>query len=102
MASNVQKLRALRARTDHELLLLLRRELDRALALVDTATTRDSPSFTQAAQMFTAARVLVGTISAFMNGDRLRIERKLNALLSRLEEVPAYRTVWPYASSFAA
>ena len=35
MSSNTQKLRVLRARTDHDLLVLIDRELDRGFALVD-------------------------------------------------------------------
>jgi len=48
MLSNTQKLRILRARTDHDLLVVVSRELDRGLALVDSATSRNSPVFAQA------------------------------------------------------
>ena len=47
MSSNTQKLRVLRARTDHDLLILICRELDRGLLLVNVAATKSSPLFAE-------------------------------------------------------
>src|SRR5262245_44189298 len=100
MSSNSHKLRVLRARTDHDLLILLQRELDRALVLVDAANTRICPlSFTRAAKALNTARVLVGTISNLSHIDGLRIEETLNALGFRLDQVTVDGKMRPVASA---
>ena len=58
MSTNTKKLRVLRSRTDHDLLVLVQREIDRGLALVDVATTRNSPLFAQAEKAFATAQTM--------------------------------------------
>ncbi len=53
MSSNTQKLRFLRARTDMDLTVLVQRELDRGLALVEVAATRNSPVFARRLERMT-------------------------------------------------
>ena len=102
MSTNTQKLRVLRARTDHDLLVLVSRELDRALALVDLATTRNSPIFARAERAVGTAAALLPRISSLSEGDRLRFESRLKELRARLEQVPAYANVRSYPASFAS
>ena len=59
MSSNTQKLRVLRARTDHDLLILICRELDRGLLLVNVAATKSSPLFAEAQRAWEAAAALI-------------------------------------------
>jgi hypothetical protein len=96
MSGEDQKLRRLRARTDRDLLIVLRHEVERALVLVDTAGTRRSSVFARAAMTYVTARVLIGTVAS---ADRALIERRVDALGRRLDQVPATRS---YAASFAA
>ena len=102
MSSNTQKLRVLRARTDHDLLVVVSRELDRGLALVDAATTRNSPVFAQAVKAHYTATALLPRISGVSDDDRLRIEAKAAELGSRLEQVPVYATVRPFPAAVAS
>ena len=102
MSERTQKLVALRSRTDHDLLVLVTRELDRAFALVDVATTRNSPLFAQAVKAHGTATALLPRIAGLSQDDRLRIEGKAKELRSRLDQVPAYANVRPYLASFAS
>jgi hypothetical protein len=102
MPTDTQKLRVLRARTDHDVIILVHRELDRGLALVDVATTRNSPLFTQAVKTHDTATALLPKITGLSQDDRQRIEKKLNQLRSRLEQVPVYANVRFYPAAFAS
>jgi len=100
MSSNTQKLRVIRSRTDHDLLILVQRELDRGFTLVDLATSRNSPLFTQAHKTYQTAAMMLPEISGLSQDDRLHIEARLKELRSQLDRVPAYANVrsYPYAS----
>jgi hypothetical protein len=102
MSTNTQKLRALRARTDHDLLVVVSRELDRGLALVDAAATRNSSVFPQAERSLTTATALLSGIPAIGQDDRQRIETKAGELRSRLERVPVYASMRPFPASVAS
>jgi hypothetical protein len=102
MSSNTQKLRVLRSRTDHDLLVLVNREIDRGFALLDVMTTRNSPLFAQAEKALTTAATLLPRISGVNDSDRLRIESKLQELRSRMVQVPAYANVPGYPVPFAS
>ena len=93
MGERTRKLLTLRARTDHDLLVLVNRELDRGSALVDAATTRNSPLFAQAEKAFATATAMLPRIAGLSADDRQRIEAKVEQLRSRLDEVPAYANV---------
>lgn len=58
MSDRTRKLVSIRHRTDHDLLVLVKRELDRGFALADVATTRTSRLLTQAARADETARAL--------------------------------------------
>ena len=102
MPTNTQKLRILRARTDHDLLVVVNRELDRGLALLTGANTRNSALFAQAEKALTTATALLARIAGVSEGDRLRIEAKANQLRARLDEVPVAAMAWAYLASFAS
>ena len=102
MSSNTQKLRVLRARTDFDLVVLVQRELDRGLALVDVAASRNSPLFAQAENAAATATRLLPRIAGLSDGDRLRMEGRVKELRFRLEQVPVYANVRAYPASFAS
>ena len=86
MSERTQKLVSIRHRTDHDLQVLISRELDRAFALLDVATTRTSPLFVQAVKSYDTARPIVPRISYMSDGDRLRLESRLKELRFRLDQ----------------
>ena len=102
MSERTQKLVALRARTDHDLLVLVGRELDHGFALMDVATTRNSPLFAQAVKAHVTATALLPRIAGLSQDDRLRIEGKAAELQSRLDQVPVYANVRPFLASVAS
>jgi len=100
MGDRTRKLVALRARTDHDLLVLVQRELTAGLALVDAATTRNSPLFAKAQKALATATALLPRISGLNQEDRLQIEENVKRLRSRLALVPVYARSFP--ASFAS
>ena len=93
MSERTQKLVALRSRTDHDLLVLVTRELDRAFALADVVASRYSPLFAQAVKAHSTATALLPRIAGLSQDDRLRIEGKAAELRVRLEQVPLWANV---------
>jgi hypothetical protein len=102
MSDRTRKLISIRHRTDHDLLVLVSRELDRGFALVDVATTRTSPLFAQAQNVLNTATALLPRIAGMSAVDRLRIEGKAAGLRSRLAQVPVYANVCPFPVSVAS
>ncbi|HEV3202229.1 MAG TPA: hypothetical protein VGZ73_30235 [Bryobacteraceae bacterium] len=102
MSTNTKKLRVLRSRTDHDLLVLVQRDLDRGFTLVDLATTRNSPLFAHAEKAYQGAATLLSKISALPEDDRLRIEGKVKHLRLRLDQVPSLAKLERYPASFAS
>jgi hypothetical protein len=102
MGERTRKLLTLRARTDHDLLVLVNRELDRGCSLVDVATIRNSPRFAQAEKAFAAATAMLPRIAGLSTDDRQRIEARVKQLRSRIEEVPAYANVRSCPASIAS
>jgi hypothetical protein len=98
MSERTQKLVSIRRRTDHDLLVLVQRELVRGFALADVATSRNSLLFAQAEKTITTAAAML----RMGHGDRVQIEVRLKELRSRLDQIPAYANVRPYAASFAS
>src|SRR5260370_35467824 len=74
MSDRTRKLVSIRHRTDHDLQILVSRELDRGFALVDVATTRTSPLFAQAEKAYGTARAILPRISHLSAGGRLQRE----------------------------
>jgi hypothetical protein len=100
MSDRTRKLVSIRHRTDHDLLLLVSRELDRGFALADVAT-RTSPLFAQAEKAFATATALLPRISDLNQGDRLHLESRLKELRFRLDQVPTFARVERYTASVA-
>ena len=101
MSDRTKKLVSIRQRTDHDLLVLVSRELDRGFALVDVATTSTSPLFAQAEKAYKTAMAILPRISGISLGDRFRIESGLKELRSRLDRVPVFAKVERYTASVA-
>ena len=101
MGERTRKLLTLRARTDHDLLVLVNRELDRGFAL-DVAATRNSPLFAQAEKALAAVTTMLPRIAGLSADDRQCIEAKVKQLRSRIEHVPAYADRRSYQASVAS
>src|SRR5215467_8618537 len=102
MSSNTQKLRVLRARTDHDLLILICRELDRGLLLVNVAATRNSPLFGEAQRAWETASNLLPRVSTLSEDARLLLEAKLKELRARLDGSPVYADARAYPATVAS
>ncbi len=104
MSARTEKLLALRAKTDHDLLVMINRELDRALELVSAANTRNSSVFAQAENAIGIAMTWLPTIGDWSQCDRLWIQAKLKVkrLRSQVRRVPASGSVVLYSPSFAS
>jgi hypothetical protein len=102
MGERTRKLLTLRARTDNDLVVLVNKELDRGLSLMDPATTESSPFFAQAEKAFATATAMLPRITGLSADDRQRIEAKVEQLRSRMAEVPAYANVRSYPASAAS
>ena len=101
MSDRTRKLVSIRQRTDHDLLILVSRELDRGFALLDVATAKTSPLFAQAEKAFATATALLPRISDLNQGDRLHLESRLKELRVRLDHVPTFAKVDRYTASVA-
>jgi siroheme synthase (precorrin-2 oxidase/ferrochelatase) len=102
MSSNTQKLRVLRARTDHDLLTLICRELDRGMLLVSVAANRNSPLFAEAQRACEAAAALLPRVSTVSEDLRARIEARLKELRWRLDAAPAFAEARNFPASVAS
>src|ERR1035438_5601546 len=86
MSDRTRKLVSIRHHTDHDLQVLVGRELDRGFALMDVATTRTSPLFAQAEKAYDTARAIVPRISGMSDGERMHLESRLKELRLRLDQ----------------
>ena len=102
MSERTRKLVSIRHRTDHDLLVLVSRELDRGVALVDVATTRTSPLFAQAQKAYDTARAILPRIADLSEGDRLHLESRLKELRVRLDQVATFARVDRYTAAVAS
>jgi hypothetical protein len=102
MSSNTQKLRIIRSKTDHDLLILLQHELDRGLAVANVAVTRNSPQFDQSQKAYETVVSLLSKIPAMEENDRLRLATRVNELRSRLDQVPTHANLRPFTVSVAS
>ena len=94
MSDRTRKLVSIRHHTDHNLQVLVSRELDRAFALLDVATTRTSPLFAQAEKAHDTASAILPRIADLGETDRLHLESRLTELRVRLDQVPAFARVY--------
>ena len=102
MSDRTNKLVSIRHRTDHDLLILVSRELDRGFALVDVATTRNSPLFAQAEKAYKMSNTMLPRISGMSDGERLHLESRLKELRVRLDQVATFAKVERYTASVAS
>jgi hypothetical protein len=102
MSDRTRKLVSIRNRTDHDLLILVQRELDRGLTLVAVATTTTSPLFAQAEKAHETARAILPRISDLGEGDRRHLESRLKELRVRLDQVATFAKVERYTASVAS
>ena len=102
MSERTRKLVSIRHRTDHDLLVLVSRDLDRGFALLDVATTRTSPLVAQAEKVYDTARAILPRISDLTEGDRLHLESRLKELRVRLDQVPTFVRLDRYPASVAS
>ena len=102
MSDRTRKLVSIRHRTDHDLLILVQRELDRGFSLVDLATTRTSPLFAQAEKAYAMSSTLLPRISGLSEGDRLHLESRLKQLRFRPDQVATFARVERYPASVAS
>ena len=102
MSDRTRKLVSIRHHTDHDLQVLVSRELDRGFALVDVATTRTSPLFAQAQKAYDTARAILPRIADLSEGDRLHLESRLTELSSRLDQVATFARVDRYTAAVAS
>jgi hypothetical protein len=61
--SKTAKLAALRGKTDHDLLVLIERELDRGLTLLSVASAKSSPMYRQAEMAYGKVLMLLPKLS---------------------------------------
>ena len=101
MSDRTRKLVSIRHRTDHDLMVLVSRELDRGIALGNVAATRTSPLFAQAEKAYDTARAILPRISDLSEGDRRHLE-SLKELRVRLGQVATGATVERYMASVAS
>ena len=101
MSDRTRKLVSIRHRTDHDLLILVSRELDRGFTLADLATTRTSPLFAQAEKAYDTARAILPRISDLSEDDRRHFESRLKELRVRLDHVATFARVERYTASVA-
>jgi hypothetical protein len=102
MSDRTRKLISIRHHTDHDLQVLVSRELDRGSALVDVATTRTSPLFAQAEKAYDTARAILPRIGDLSEGDCLHLESRLKELRVRLDQVATFGEVERYLTSVAS
>ena len=79
------KFAELREKTDRELLILIDRELDRALILASLATARESPFYEKSEKIHKTVRGLLLKTSASFRNERHELEAKLEELRVALE-----------------
>ena len=102
MSDRTRKLVSIRRRTDHDLMVLVSRELDRGLTLVDVVATRTSPLFARAEKAYDTAKSILPRISDLSEGDCLHLESRLKELRVRLDQVATFAKVERYTASVAS
>ena len=102
MSGDTKKLAVLRARTDHDLVVLLQRELDRAFSLLAMGSGGGSPLVAQAQRSVARAAVLLPKISGLSQSERLKLESRLLELQCRLNQLPVFAKERCFPASVAS
>ncbi len=87
--SKQAKLVQLRSKTDRDLIILVRRELKRGLALADVATTRESPLYAQAERAYATAASMLPRIAGLNPSELRELEGTLKELRGALDGLPS-------------
>jgi len=80
------KLAQLRARTDQQLLLVILKELDRALPMAKAAVNKESPLYVRAQRAYLKLRPLVSKVEAISDNQMAKLEAKLNEVRVALDK----------------
>jgi hypothetical protein len=91
--SNEAKLAMLRAKTDRELLILIRKDLDRGLALANVAAAKGSPVHAEAEEAIDRAKALLPTIPNLRQRAWSGLEVLLEELRATLDALPEKRAL---------
>jgi len=95
--SSEWKLVDLRRKTDRDLVILVRRELDRSLTLAGVAATKESPLHAQGEKAYRKVKALLPRISG-LNRDQYReFESKLKELREALDGLESEKTLRHFA-----
>ena len=100
--SNTRKLAELRGKTDRDLLVLIQRELDRALTLADVAVSRGSGFYGDAEEGYAKVLTLLPEAPYMRQGERAGIDAAVKELRFRLDQVPVPAKAQRHPASFAA
>jgi hypothetical protein len=87
--SKQAKLVQLRSKTDRDLLVLVRRELERGVALADVATTKESPLYGQAERAYATAASMLPRIAGLNPSEQRELEGALKELRETLDGLPS-------------
>ena len=93
--SRESKLVELRSKTDRGLLILVRRELDRGMALANVATGKGSPLYSKAESTYSSVKLLLPKLGAISPDERRELEVELKDLRATLDGLPRdYTGAW--------
>ena len=85
--SKTAKLAALRGKTDHDLLILIGREVDRGIALANVASSKLSPMYRQAEGAYAKVKTLLPKIANLSGPESQRASARLKELRQALDQV---------------
>ena len=86
--SEISKLEELRAKTDRELFMLIRKELDRGLTLARVATGKGSAMHVEAEAAYAEVDMLLPGLAGVSREVREKLECKLKELRRELDAAP--------------
>ena len=85
--SKTAKLAALRGKTDHDLLILIEREVDRGIALANVASAKSSPMYRQAEAAYAKVKTLLPKTTDLGGPESRRANARLRELRLALDQV---------------
>ena len=83
------KLVQLRNKTDRDLLILVRRELDRGLTLASVAASKQSPLYVQAEKVHNTATTLLPRIGGLTEIELRELSLKMKEVRAALDQLPS-------------
>ena len=97
--SSEAKLLELRRKTDRDLLILVRRELDRGLTLAGVAATKESPLYEQAEKAYQEVKAVLPRISGLDRCQHREFELKLKELREALDGLKSEKMLRHFAGA---